>query len=787
MTSSAAEFSRRGAGGEVASRLLCAHCGDPVPPKLVPPEGEPGYCCSGCEAAAIWIRGHGLESFYQRRTEESPRPEQRDLKKFASEAFERRHVRTLEDGTAETSFRIEGLRCAACVWLNERALASVPGVVDAHVSYGTSRATIRYRPEAVGPGGLAEVIGLLGYQPSDLADAPRATGDDLLTRLGVAAFCAANVMMLHVSLYLGAWSGDMELRFQRLFQVFTLALATPTAVYSASPFFSRAWSALKHRVVSMDLPIAFAIAVMYVHGVVVTFGRGETYLDSMTMLIAFLLAGRFVESRGRARASEAAEEVLALAPRWSTIRRGNDVEVVESTSLQRGDVVVVAAGEALAADGCVLDGSAEIDASHVTGEPGGVFVSVGDEVASGCVVVSGRVDVRVEATGAASTAGRIAALVSAAVASRSEALRLADRVAPYFVAVVGSLAAICFALWYASSGFDAALKVGIALLVVACPCALSLAAPAALIAGVGAAARRGAFVANAAALEQTARVSCAGIDKTGTLTEARMRVVRADDEVLALAAAVEVGSPHPIARAIVEEARKRRIAIVAASEIVESPGRGIRGLVHARMVECAGAEGGEVAVRRDGVEIGRIELASELRSSASHVVAALGCPVTILSGDDHKAVEEAAQAAGATAWHGRMLPEEKLAWVQARQAEGEVVLFAGDGVNDAAAIAAADVGVAMRSGAEAGIRAADIVVLTDSLRPVASALSVAAITQRAVRTNAIFAIIYNVSAVGLAAAGLITPVVAAILMPISSAVVLWNAGAVEGRVRRSDP
>lgn len=769
--------------------IACAHCGDRVPDPRISRSGD-SWCCAGCEGAARWIADHGLDAYYERRTELPSRPEEHaGIERFDDPAFAEQFVRARADGTAEFRFHIDGLHCSACVWLNEKALERVDGVLDARVSYGTGQATVRFEPGRATPGDVARVVATLGYTPLAVTESDRgAESDELLTRLAVAAFCATNVMMVQLAIYFGAWSGDMVERYESAFAFYSLVMSAPAALYSSVPFYRAAYRGLRQSHVSMDLPVAIAILVMFVHGVVVTFGHGESFLDSMTMLVAFLLAGRFFEARGRKKTAEAVESVLALSPAWATRVRDGSVEVVAADQIEVGDIVVVGRGEAVPADGVVCSGTAELDVSHVTGESTPVRAVRGTPVASASMVVAGRVHVKVDAVGDDSTAGRIAELVRTALESRGEVRRLADRLAPWFVTIVSVLAVVVFFGWYAATDLRTALGVAVALLVVACPCALSLAAPAAQVAGVGAAARRGAFIRDLSIFEAVTNVSIIGIDKTGTVTSSKLRIDEAPDDALALAAAVELGSSHPIGRAIVEEALDRGLFIEDAVDVEELLGVGVRGVVAGEPVEVVGSASVEdaVEVRRAGVLVGLITLTASLRDAARTVPGQIGVPVHVLSGDTEGPVREAAKAIGAAAWRSGLKPEEKLDWVAAQQHRGETVLFAGDGVNDAAAIAAADVGVAMRSGSEAGVRAADVIVMSESLAPVAAALRVAEETARVLKQNARLAVSYNLLAVAAAAAGWISPPLAALLMPISSAMVLTNARSIDRRVRRRE-
>lgn len=767
-----------------ADAVACAHCGAGVAGAgaRVDAEGR-AYCCSGCETVAALIREGGWDAFYERREGASPRPVEQATRSFDLASFADRHVRTLDDGTCETHLRISGLRCAACVWLNEKALNDLDGVEEARVSYGTGLATVRWRPESIPLSAVAERIVTLGYQPQ--AADERNRGDrDLLMRLGVATFCAANVMLIQAAIYLGGFSGDMLVRYERLFAWAALLLATPAVFYGGAPFFDRAIAGLRHRMVSMDVPIALAITVMYAHALWAIHVHAEPYLDSLTMLIALLLAGQVAVSRGRLRAEEAAERVLSNAPDTAWRRDAQGVTEVGVDAIAEGDTLVAGGGTILVADGVVTAGDGWLDRSHVTGESEPVRVRQGDAVNAGARVVDGQIDVEVTAAPSRSTLARIGTLVRNALQARSPATDLAQRIAPAFTLTVIGVAAVIGAGWTIVAGVDAALPIVVSVLVVACPCALALATPAAVAAGIGAAARHGAFVRDGDALARLAEVDRVAFDKTGTLTEGRPRVAHASDEALRWAAPLEIGSSHPIARAIVEELERRGLPLWRASDVDVRVGHGVRGRVHDRVVEVArGADGG-VDVRVDGAVIDTLRFADAARADAAATVRRIDVPVTMLSGDDARVVATVATDLGIADAQGALTPDDKAGWIAARRAHGERVLFAGDGLNDAAALAAADVSVAMGRSSAADLDFADVVVLTDAIHPILAATEAGRATQRVLRRNIRVAILYNVIAVTAAAAGLVGPLVAAILMPFSSALVIGNALSIGRRVDR---
>jgi Cu2+-exporting ATPase len=723
-------------------------------------------------AAAI-IRGAGLERYYEERAEYAPRPGP------ARSGWESVPVTTLADGTTEVRLVVDGLRCASCVWVTEHLLQATPGVEEATVSYATGRASLRWDPEAVDLGILAGKIAALGYRPRLLGEEGK-PDRGLLIRLGVAVFCAMNIMMLSVPLYLG-WITDLEPRYEALFRWASLLLATPVAVWCAEPFFSGAIQGLKNRVLHMDLPIAIAVAVLYVHGLIATFVGADTYLDSLAMLVALLLAGRMLEGRGRRRAAEAALSLAASVP--ATVRRRTEtgVETVPADALLHGELIDVGAGEEFAVDGMVVEGAGSVRMALITGEAEPVAVGVGGEVVAGSELLDGTVTVRVERVGAETTLQRMAAELRAA-ADQPVRLTSTDRIAPWFTGATLLVATLTAGGWLLAGDSATALSATVAVLVVACPCALALSRPLAAAAGLGAAARRGLMFRSADGLLDLDDVETVALDKTGTVTRGELTVVRAEDETLRIASGLERFSMHPIARAIVAEAVERGIPLPEGEDVREVAGRGISGRVDAREYRLVAGGPGEVVLSGEGREVGRIELGDVVRPDSAVAVRNLvdrGLEVVLLSGDHADVARRIAEQAGIPEVEARVDPAGKADWVRSRQAAGSQVAFAGDGLNDGPALAAADVGIAMGTGAASSVLVADAVISTWSLMPLAAGFRAAAAASRAIRWNQVRSIGYNIAAVSAAAAGLINPLVAAILMPASSAMVIWGASRVE--------
>lgn len=751
----------------------CPHCGTAV-------EGPDGtFCCAGCELAYRIVQDAGLGSYYEQRDALPDRPE------GSSADWAAAPVELGSDGRARTRLVVDGLHCAACVWVVENLLERTEGVDEVQVSYASGRTSLTWDPERTSLPELAGRIAALGYRPRPVDAAP--TSDrDLLTRLGVAAFCSMNIMLVVAAIYSG-WFTGMEERYAVLFRWTTLALSTPVALWSAVPFYRGAIQGLRHGVLHMDLPIALAVAVLYVHGLVATLLGQDAYLDSVAMLVTLLLGGRVLEARGRRAAAAAASALASALPTTARLRRADSVETVGVEQLRPGDVVEVGPGEEVPADGVVVDGRAGVRLAMLTGEAEPVEVVAGDEVIAGAPVLQGAIGVRVDRTGAETLGRRMADQVLHSV-DRGLEQSPADRLAPAFTAATLLAASATFLVWWLAADLGTALQHTVAVLVVACPCALALSWPLAAAAGLGAAGRRGLVLRRGDVLLRLARIDEVALDKTGTVTAGEPVVTDASDEVLRVAAGLERASSHPIAHAVLSAARDRGIPLPRATEFHEEPGVGPSGRIDGRRFSLRAGGAGEVVLHGEAGPVGSIHLRDVCREDARTTIERLEdlAPVTLLTGDHPEVAARIASEASLERVEARCSPDDKLSWIRARQAEGRSVLFVGDGLNDGPALAAADVGLAMGTGATSSVLAADGVVGRDGLGPVLAGLRVARVVRRVVRLNMVRSLLYNATAVVAAAAGFVDPLVAAILMPLSSLMVIVSALRVEGRVRKEE-
>jgi Cu2+-exporting ATPase len=779
---------------------------------LVDEDADLQFCCNGCRVAYEVIHQHGLDGYYdiKSRIEAPEQPAQRSgrgFSEFDDPAFHRLYCRALPSGLATVELYLEGVHCAACVWLVEKLTVVVDGVAEVRLDLGRSLATVTWNPDTTPLSQVARFLDSIGYAPHpfrgvEARDMARREERGLLIRIAVAGAIAGNVMLIAFALYGGRFHGITD-EFRTLFRWVSLALAIPSVTWCASVFYRGAWGAVKTRSLHMDLPIAIGILAGFIQGTINTVrGTGEIYFDSVTALIFFLLVGRFLQRRQQRRAASSTELLFSIAPATARLFDSDGVREVPLEALSPGNTVEIRAGDSIPADGSVLEGSSTLDRSLLTGESLPEPVAAGDPVHAGTVNLGGRLLVEVRVTGEDTRVGRLMRLVEEGAMRRAPVVLLADRISGWFVAIVLTLAAITLGVWLKLDP-EHAVAHAVALLIVSCPCALGLATPLAVSAAIGRAARKNILIKGGDALENLARPGRMLLDKTGTLTEGRLAVLRwwGDENVKPMVAAIESHSAHPVARALSEGSTE--IGVPKADEAQEITGAGISGICDGRRVvvastshltreldglpeEAAAAadsfadEGlSPVAVAVDQQVVAIAGIGDPLRHDSAVSVAAIrksGWQVEILSGDHPAVVRSVAGQVGIVpaAARGAAAPEDKLEAVR-EAAKDTTVAMVGDGVNDAAALAAATVGIGVHGGAEATLAAADVYLGRPGLEPVVDLLRGSSRTVGVIRRNLVFSLTYNVVAVTFAITGHMSPLLAAILMPLSSMTVVLNS------------
>ncbi len=802
----------------------CYHCGLPVPGNAhwhVEIDGVPrAMCCAGCQAVAEAIVANGLTDYYKHRDAlpESPReampPALQELGLFDHPEVQKNFVRPVGEHEREAALILEGITCAACVWLNEAHIAKQPGVTAVDINYATRRARVRWDESVTRLSAILEAVAAIGYRahPYDITRSEQLAQKERRTaqwRLFVAGFGMMQVMMYAVPVYLA--DGDMTPDIEQLLRWASLVLTLPVIGYSARPFFANALRDLKFRRVGMDVPVALGMGSAFLASLWATLaGTGEVYFDSVTMFVFFLLSGRYLEMMARQKAARGVEALARALPAfaerlpgWPLPEGVGECERVAVADLTAGDVVRVRPGEAIPGDGIVLDGASSCDEALLTGESRPIVKQAGDAVTGGSVNVASPLVLRLAKVGEATRLASIRRLMEQAAAEKPALVQMADRIAMHFVWVLLALA-VATGVYWLNVDPDRALWVFVAVLVVSCPCALSLATPAALTVATGALARAGVLVSRGHAIETLARANHWIFDKTGTLTLGRPVVTAmqcaggvTEAAVFARVRALEQASEHPLARALLEKVGTGETASIAGLRAVTGQGVearldgqvlriGVPAFVAAMHGQALPTEGNAWLVAGDTVValgdaggwLALFRIADALRPGARAALANLrtqGVRLTILSGDAPQTVAAVAQELDVADYRGGMTPEGKHDFLQQAQATGATVAMIGDGVNDAPVLAQAHVSVAMGGGTDLARSQADVVLLSDDPAHLVVGVSIARRALRIIRQNLGWAFAYNVTAIPLAMSGLVTPWMAGIGMSASSLLVVLNA------------
>jgi len=797
----------------------CFHCGEPIPHGIdltvtVDGDARP-VCCAGCQAVAQLIFGTGLGRYYQFR-QELGRKAGEDFDE-AVEAWQGCDARQslwgieLADQRRELLLQTEGIRCAACAWLIRSHMEKKPGVDSVQVDTATGYTRIIWRPDRNRLSKLAAALMELGYKPhlplaSEEEQGRQAEKRNSMKRLGIAGLGMMQVMMYAVGLYAGDYFGIAKSE-QRFLEWVSLLVTLPVLLYSGRPFFEGAWRSIRARRPGMDVPVAIAMGLAFLASCYNFFrGAGEVWFDSVVMFIFFLSLGRHIEMILRHRNLQAGAALARLLPEWAERIRDGERETIPASDLGEGDRVRVKAGEAFPADGLLSSGATEVDEALLTGESRPVARGTGEAVIAGTINLSQPVDVEVTAAGQETTVSALGRLLLLAQSRREVTGGLPGWLVPTFIMAVLLIAAGTWFGWQVidpQKAFPAMLSV----LVASCPCALSLALPVVHAAASRRLLDEGVLLTNGDSLGALNKVTAAVFDKTGTLTRGRPEISRLElnperdldeERVLSIASALEASSAHPIAHAFHARAQPAPLSV---TDVEIHPAQGLTGVVNGRtwrigkrsFVLTGSRAGGddEIWLGDDAGWVGRFRIQDTLRDHASETIQALrgeGIATAILSGDSEPAVRDVAERLGIEDWSARQTPEMKLARLERRREAGERVLMVGDGVNDAPVLAAADVSMTVKGGAELAHSTADMILTGESLRLLLIARRIASRTSQLIRQNLTWAVLYNTSVMPLAVSGMLKPWMAAVGMSLSSLLVVANAARLvrEGRRNRGD-
>ena len=817
----------------------CYHCGLPIAESInlsvvIDNQAQP-MCCPGCQAVAQAIVAAQLTDFYKYRTHNAPTgqvliPEfLQQISIYDNPIIQKRFVRYENEQLREAALILEGITCAACVWLNERHLRNLPGVLEVQVNYSTHRARVRWDDSCIHLSEILHAISQIGYlahpyDPARQQEILERERKQQLRRIGIAGALGMQIMMFSFALYAGAWYG-MEPEFKALFYWLNLILTLPILLYCAEPFFKNAWRDLSHWQLGMDVPVTFAISLAFIgsvwttltsvnHYPLATISNESVYYDSIAMFVFFLLTARYFELVARQHSVQAAENLVHLVPTTATrlrsIATGIQEELVLVADLAIGDTVLIRPGETIPADGCILVGQSNIDESLLTGESCPIPKNPGQTVIAGTINIDSPLQIQIDKIGTDTVLSHILRLLERAQTEKPALTQLADRVAAWFILGVLLLALITAIYWWQVNP-SMWLTITLSVLVVTCPCALSLATPTAITAATSTLTRVGLITTRGHALETLARATHFVFDKTGTLTIGQLRLLTIHSfahftsaQCLQYALALERHSEHPIARALITAAEqgeygKKQLELTAYN-VSNIPGAGIQGdiidnryfvgtpafiaqqthlILDPEQLHRFQQPGYTFVLLADTHTLyGALILGDQIRPGARELIQALqrqGKAISLLSGDHALAVQRVAQAVGIDNIAYALSPAEKLQHVKNLQQTGAIVAMIGDGVNDAPVLAQAQVSIAMGSGTQVARASADMILLTEQLTNLLIGIKTARQTLHIIRQNMIWAVGYNLLALPAAAAGWVAPWLAAIGMSLSSLLVVTNA------------
>ena len=786
----------------MSNKISCTHCHLKFDESMMIKDGSHFFCCTGCKGVYHLLNDEGLESFYDKAGStplSPPSHRQDDSSNFDSPSFYSQFVKKDDEGFSKVSLVIEGIHCSACVWLNEKALQKMDGVVEANINFTNNKATIVWADDVVKLSQIIDMIRSIGYNAfaydaSKQENYVNKERKKYYLRMAVAIFASMNIMWIAVAQYAGYFSGITN-EIKTILNIAEGILATPVLFYSGWIFFRGAYFGLKTKIVNMDLLVATGALLTYIYSIYITIMQeGEAYFDSVSMIITFVLIGKFLEVLSKKSASDTLDNIFKNIPNEVKVFKNNTISMAKLDDIKVGDIVVVPSGERVLLDGEITKGSGSFDESSLTGESEPIYKNIGDLVISGTTSIDADIYYKTTKDFEHSTLSNIVTLLESAINKKPHIQQMANRLSEYFSSVILVFAFLTFIVWWIlPNSFETSFMVAISVIVIACPCALALATPVATLVGLSLGAKRGVLFKEAAQIETMAKVDTLVLDKTGTLTHGKPEVVNEiiykEFEREILYSLVKL-SNHPIAKGIknyldicseVEFDEYKQIpacGIKAKYKTKEVLGGNLKLLIDNNIEVDFQSDNSLFYFAIDKKVVAIYELRDKVKEDAKELISSLskkGIKSIMLTGDNASIAKRVADQVGIDQYLFEQTPEEKSEFINKLHAQNKIVVMVGDGVNDVLALAYADIGIVMGSGSDIAVDVSDVVLLNDSLKSLNDAFKISRTTFGLIKQNLVISLLYNAITIPLAMAGFVIPLVAAISMSVSSLLVVGNS------------
>jgi len=796
----------------LSDKVVCNHCHLEFNDDMMIKEGDLRFCCNGCQGVYHLLNNEGLDGFYDKAGSAKLSPPMHQLddsSNFDSPSFYEQYVKKDADGFSKISLVIEGIHCSACVWLNEKALHKMDGVIEANINFTNNKATIVWADDVVKLSQIIDMIRSIGYNAFAYDSASGETyanreRKSYYLKMAVAIFASMNIMWIAVAQYAGYFTGITQ-EVKTILNVAEWILATPVLFYSGWVFFRGAYFGLKTKTVNMDLLVATGALLTYIYSIYITLMEdGEAYFDSVSMIITFVLIGKFLEVLSKKNAADTLDIIGKDIPNEVKVFKDNSIILCKLDDVNVGDTIVVGSGERVLFDGEVTKGSGNFDESSLTGESEPIYKEKGDSVVSGSTSIDADIYFKTSKDFEHSTLSNLVTLLESAINKKPKIQQIANKLSEYFSSVILALALVTFIVWWVwPHSFETSFMVGISVIIIACPCALALATPVATLVGLSLGAKKGILFKEAAQLETMAKVDTLVLDKTGTLTVGKPEVVKEhiyeefDKNILY---SFVKNSNHPISRGIMQYVDATNEIIF--DEYTQVPASGIIAKYNNKIIF-----GGNKKLLEDNeIDIDFIsqnsvfyfvidkrvvavyELKDKVKENAEVLVADLerkGIKSIMLTGDNGDIAKKVADEVGIKEYYFSQSPQDKSEFINKLKKDNKTIVMVGDGVNDVLALAHADISIVMGSGSDIAVDVSDVVLLNDSLRSLSDAFKISRTTFGLIKQNLGISLVYNAVTIPLAMAGYVIPLVAAISMSVSSLLVVGNSMRIRYKWNRS--